>query len=619
MVGTSRTPILDTPTGDLVLRIRGGSRDGQVISLGSQKCTVGSGPYCTLRLNAFGVRPIHCMIIRGEVRTIVRRWAPDTRLNGRAFTDSDLVAGDRLSIGPIEFDVVETPSVPLVERPKNESGVAKDASHPKPPKELDSCLSLIKKRGYDRAKRLITELRAARERLKELQEGQQNWTEQKNAFDDRCRSFEQEQERWQQRCDESESQLRRRSQELDSIEKEMELQLCAFKAEQQEFESRRSETDRGASEQLDSIETQLAEIESRWRSFEQEQERWQQRCDESESQLMCRSEQLDARQREIDLKQEAIEEERRELESGRKSLDEERQQWLSERESFETQKTGAESCGDEAGFSKPVDGSPNSTAEIFNRLGLQLPSDDEEEGEERASHRREDQSVRQPLPDQEQERSGCDDEGSIDSYMNQLLNRVQNIKSDTKPGDAEFQSRESTQDPVARPHDEVTNSLPKFKSEKNREMADLSPRTVAPEKTAGLSVLRELAKVSADSAINTHSKKVLSQATRGKLIVSIVAVVTGLTLLWLWGSFDVGGLAAYSALSSFLIAVFSFIQYKRRLDSGILKQSDKFQEDSSVDASLADNGVGEKSGDCEQKEAIPTDCLHATAEGATEN
>ena len=96
-----------TPPDDLKLRIVGGPRDGQLIRLRSSKCSIGSGRSCTLRLRARGVRPLHCLIVRGRVATIVRRWSPDTRLNGSSFTDAELVAGDRLSIGPIELEVVD--------------------------------------------------------------------------------------------------------------------------------------------------------------------------------------------------------------------------------------------------------------------------------------------------------------------------------------------------------------------------------------------------------------------------------------------------------------------------------------------------------------------------------
>jgi hypothetical protein len=107
MVSKNSTPaILDSITDDLVLKIRGTHRDGQLLHLRSGKCTIGSGRNCTLRLKARNVAPVHCLIVRGQHGTIVRRWAPDTRLNGRAFSDSELSPGDCLGIGPVEFEVV---------------------------------------------------------------------------------------------------------------------------------------------------------------------------------------------------------------------------------------------------------------------------------------------------------------------------------------------------------------------------------------------------------------------------------------------------------------------------------------------------------------------------------
>jgi hypothetical protein len=96
----------ETPPAEVNLRIVGGSRDGQLVRLHSSKCSIGSDRGCTLRLRARGIRPLHCLIVRGREATIIRRWSPDTRLNGSSFTDARLVAGDRLSIGPIEFEVV---------------------------------------------------------------------------------------------------------------------------------------------------------------------------------------------------------------------------------------------------------------------------------------------------------------------------------------------------------------------------------------------------------------------------------------------------------------------------------------------------------------------------------
>jgi len=99
--------LLGPAPGDLTLRIRGTERDGQIVRLRAAKCTVGASPQCTLRLLAPGVGPLHCLIVRGAAGSVVRKWSPDTRLNGATFTDAPLFPGDRLGIGPLELEVLE--------------------------------------------------------------------------------------------------------------------------------------------------------------------------------------------------------------------------------------------------------------------------------------------------------------------------------------------------------------------------------------------------------------------------------------------------------------------------------------------------------------------------------
>lgn len=101
---------IDAAAGDLVLRIRGTNRDGQTVGLRSSKCTVGSSPTCTLRIVARGVRPVHCLILRGKSATVVRRWCSDVRLNGRGFVDERLTPGDVLTIGPVGLEILECPA-----------------------------------------------------------------------------------------------------------------------------------------------------------------------------------------------------------------------------------------------------------------------------------------------------------------------------------------------------------------------------------------------------------------------------------------------------------------------------------------------------------------------------
>ncbi len=95
-----------SPAGELRLRVVGSARDGQIVELKSPKCAIGSARGCTLRLVARGVRPVHCLILRGTKGTVARSWAPNTEINGQVFRDSLLQVGDRLSIGPVEFEVL---------------------------------------------------------------------------------------------------------------------------------------------------------------------------------------------------------------------------------------------------------------------------------------------------------------------------------------------------------------------------------------------------------------------------------------------------------------------------------------------------------------------------------
>ncbi len=76
------------------------------MKLTAAKCAVGSAKGCTLRLRARGVRPVHLLILRGATGAVARAWAPETRLNGEPFRDARLEAGDRLSVGPVEFEVL---------------------------------------------------------------------------------------------------------------------------------------------------------------------------------------------------------------------------------------------------------------------------------------------------------------------------------------------------------------------------------------------------------------------------------------------------------------------------------------------------------------------------------
>ena len=104
------SPLLGDTTGSLTLRVQGTEHDGRILHIRSPKCLIGSDPSCTLRLRSTTVRPFHCLILRGTEGTFIRRWSPDTCLNGSGFDEARLSPGDRISIGAIELEVLPSAS-----------------------------------------------------------------------------------------------------------------------------------------------------------------------------------------------------------------------------------------------------------------------------------------------------------------------------------------------------------------------------------------------------------------------------------------------------------------------------------------------------------------------------
>jgi chromosome segregation ATPase len=89
------------------LRIRILYPDGRtrLARLGS-KCTIGSSPSCSIRLSGPEMQSVHCLIVYGVRRTVVRNLSPGNTLNGGSFTDAVLTAGDRLRIGRYELQLL---------------------------------------------------------------------------------------------------------------------------------------------------------------------------------------------------------------------------------------------------------------------------------------------------------------------------------------------------------------------------------------------------------------------------------------------------------------------------------------------------------------------------------
>ncbi|WP_425614623.1 hypothetical protein NA78x_004496 [Anatilimnocola sp. NA78] len=170
---TSSTGLLGSPTGDLVLQICGGEHDGRVLRIAAAKCLIGSATGCTLRLRARGIRPVHCLILRGPAGAIVRCWSADALLNERGFSEQTLAPGDSLQLGPVKLSVMDLGCLPaesLATEEVSEPSIKQEEQSPKPKKP-----SL---RTRNRRRQLFSQLREERKSQQQLQSTVQSQVEQ---------------------------------------------------------------------------------------------------------------------------------------------------------------------------------------------------------------------------------------------------------------------------------------------------------------------------------------------------------------------------------------------------------------------------------------------------------
>ncbi len=232
---------------ELALRVCGGLRDGHVVRLTAPRCSVGSSDRCTLRLRGPGIRPLHCVILRGAERTVVRRWSPDTLLNGRDFADAELQTGDQITIGPILFEVVPAGSVS-----SPTSGLRDSTRDVLTEEHSDS--QRAQQRGLEELERRRAELDA---RHAELERRQRALAEEQERFRAECDAarqahtgaqeqldgqrarLETERASFRRQCEDETAQQARRAAELDGQANELAARARRLDQRETEIDSRR--------------------------------------------------------------------------------------------------------------------------------------------------------------------------------------------------------------------------------------------------------------------------------------------------------------------------------------------------------------------------------------------
>lgn len=360
VAGTVDHKAVDSALGDLVLKIRGSSRNGQLLRLKSSKCTIGSNPNCTLRLRARGVEPVHCLILRGKNASVIRRWSPDTRLNGRSFTDAQLAVGDRLSIGSFEFEIVSVGEVQVQDpnsslhqadqRSQSSSQTVSWKDYKLESEQLDIREKKILKESEDleaREKKILNDS----ERLKTLEQKILNESQQ---LESREKQFLKESEELKKR----ENQILKESAELKNREnqvlkdseqveihrqqalkdqeslnlktKQLEESLTALQAKQNQFEEERNRWNTIRNAKLaDESKRQAGDLENQRLSLNTQQVQ----LDSQRSELDNSRKQIEVKQSELNNQLKQLEVKRNELEVQRNLLESELEEQRSELES----------------------------------------------------------------------------------------------------------------------------------------------------------------------------------------------------------------------------------------------------------------------------------------------
>jgi predicted component of type VI protein secretion system len=117
------------------LKVSTGSRAGTEIPVGAAKFLIGRGEDCQLRPQSDMVSRHHCMLSIGNSQLTVSDMGSrnGTYVNGEKIADvTQLKIGDKLRVGPLEFEIMVDHAVAGVKRPKV-VGVADAASRTQAP------------------------------------------------------------------------------------------------------------------------------------------------------------------------------------------------------------------------------------------------------------------------------------------------------------------------------------------------------------------------------------------------------------------------------------------------------------------------------------------------------
>ena len=308
-----------------------------------------------------------------------------------------------------------------------------------------------------------------------------------------------------------------------------------------------------------------------------------------------------------------------ELETLRQTLHEQCRRWEAQSHQSESQLAARNDDLDGRHADISLD-APVSSQEIFRRLGI-APVADEPETQTPTSTSPPwpvgSTGPVEPSPDTVQAKAaaktdqGGEEEESVEQYMARLLQRVRNMKAAATVVSAHNPADGAVSAPASNgvmSIVEPTLPPPALTTAKRRRPAELPPGGPAPEKNIDLSAMRELANLSAQTALDCHTRRRLKNAARSRLLVAVLALIAAGSLLYgWWGGATTPG-ALYSGAVCLLIAIVWGIRFAvlarrlitcRRRNSAVAPEERQAAAETAEDAKQADDPILESESDRE--------------------
>jgi len=94
----------------LELRVTRPGTPDRRLRIGSDRCTLGSGEGCTVRLADSAVRPLHAVILTAGGRVLIRGYAIPIEINTHFALEAFLQQGDAFCLGPYRFEILSVPA-----------------------------------------------------------------------------------------------------------------------------------------------------------------------------------------------------------------------------------------------------------------------------------------------------------------------------------------------------------------------------------------------------------------------------------------------------------------------------------------------------------------------------